>query len=484
MVPGFSLMRWKSFIFISGWVGFLLATQSQSTGLETAVAQAIAPRPDAPFYYQAAAYDVEESYGIVYLNLYETATDEKIEGIVDLMIAVRRIHGWEVRLPGDPAYGAVWNELPPGLIRRIDTTSYKPLADPALSPDESYDFPWLDGQWATVTRSFRTHGPGQIDFDLTGLDVTAAKDGVIIYVNDRSNRNAFDSGAWWYWNVVIIEHGPHEYSLYGHLLHDSVPAWIKSQCVADYSSSNCAVPIRAGEIIGQEGNTGYSTAPHLHIEFGQAYGVVPYMDQDGSLVYAGYIYKEQNIAFRGYTVTQVTHWQWGDLHQASHGEQMPLGMNVVRNGDFAEGTVGWVASGQISWQVHDGVMRIMRLRTTDPPDWARFYQDLNYGAPANTPLEFRISVGNDSYVRKTISIALLNSAGRQYGIMVCDFAVEAHTEPQPYALRGVTNSTWANVRLEIGVNPPDSVPAALIRDIVVQRLPLTASTTPGCIQGV
>ncbi|MBZ0293503.1 MAG: hypothetical protein K8L99_13125, partial [Anaerolineae bacterium] len=157
------------------------------------------------FHYQEAGRDVDADEALIYLTLHHPGDGEIYPGVVDVMPVVRRDGVWEAALPGSARYGLLWSELPPGLLRRLDTTPYKPAAVPALMPDEPYSFPWLDGQWATVTRSFREHGPGQIDFDLAGLDVTAAKDGTIVYINDANQRNGYDAGAWWYWNTVIIE---------------------------------------------------------------------------------------------------------------------------------------------------------------------------------------------------------------------------------------------------------------------------------------
>ncbi len=459
---------WFKPVFFSVLV--LLTPLSQQDEFALVVNQKLAQYNEqygAWFVYEAAGWEIANGKALIYLTLKQPDTEETYSGTVDIMPAVQRADGWDMRLPGEAGYGGLYSELSPALLRQLDTTPYKPSADPDFSPAEPYTFPWVDGQWATVTRSFGAHGPGQIDLDLGGLDVAAAKDGTIIYANDRNNQNGIDTGAWWRWNVVIIEHGPHEYSLYGHLLHDSVPQWIKSQCSDEYSHENCAVPIRAGEIIGQEGTTGLSNNPHLHAEFGQAYGIVPYPDRQGGTIYAGNVYAEQNIAFAGYTVNEVARWQFGDLHQASHSDPLPVDINLVRNGDFAVDHAEWLPSGQLNWTVQNGLLRFLRLRTSDPPDWARFYQDLNYGASARSSFEVQLEIGNDSGFRKTVSVSLLNAAGRQYGFVSCDFVLEAQTPLQPYLMQSAIDSTWANVRLEVGVNPPDSAPAALIDDVSV-----------------
>lgn len=469
-------------------IALLLTARFSAGDINAAINQKIAQynaHPDVPFLYEAAGQNIDsQNIGIVYLQLKNPQTGEIIPGVVDLMV----VAGAAALLPGEIGYSAAFDQLPAEILRSVDTTPYKPVANPDFMQTISdYQFPWQDGGWGTVTRSYHVHGPGQIDFDLTGLDVTAAKDGTIIYANDSNTLNGYDRGAWWYWNTVIIQHGEHEFSMYGHLAPDSIPLQIKEQCESDYSRPNCAVPIKAGDVIAAEGNTGYSRAPHLHLEFGQNFGVTPYfdvMDEEGDgsrneYVYAAYLYAEQNAAFQGYTPEQVAAWDYGTLNQASHRALPSVGENLVRNGDFEHGTEEWKPSGQVSWAIQEGVMRFLRLNTSDPPAWASFYQDLNIGAPANTSFEITLELGNDSGIAKTVSVTLRNSAGREYGFVECDFAIPANTPLQPHTMREKTESTWANVRLEIGVNPPDSAPAALADHIAITYQPDVAGS-PVC----
>lgn len=471
LILAFELFIFNSFIW-------------QVSDLDAVIEQAASDynaQPGIPFTYQIIARNIDtQNGGVVYLQLKDPQTGDVIPGVVDLMVVIREDNLWTSLLPGEIGYSAAFDHLPPQILRSIDTTPYKPSADSAFMESiRNYQFPWQEGSWGTVTRSYGAHGPGQIDFDLTGTGVTAAKDGTIIYANDSSRLNGYDRGAWWYWNVIIIQHDEHEYSLYGHLAPNSIPREIKNQCYLYYNRPNCSVPIKAGELIAHEGNTGYSRAPHLHLEFGQNFGVVPYLDvmdadSDGNrseYIYTAYLYAEQNAAFQGYTPQEVAAWEYGTLHQASHRDLPSAGENLVRNGDFARGTEEWAPSGQVSWAVQEGVMRFLRLNTSAPPAWALFYQDLNYGAPANTPFEIMLELGNDSHINKTISVALRNSAGRNYGFSECSFAIPAHAPLAPHNFILKTTSTWANVRLEIGVNPPDSAPAALVDNVVVTYHP-------------
>jgi murein DD-endopeptidase MepM/ murein hydrolase activator NlpD len=268
------------------------------------------------FYYVPVGQTVDERAGVVYLSPVLVETGEAIPGLIDLAPVVRSGRTWSVALPGDVGYHAVYSQISPVVLSRIDAQPYKPPADPALTDVQSlrsYRFPWVSGQWATVTRSYNRHGLGQIDFDLGAPEIAAMRDGTIVYANDQNTLNGYAEGAWWYWNSVVIEHAPHEFALYGHIAPSSIPGWIKESCSTDLSRANCAVPIRAGEIIGAEGSTGYSSNPHLHVEFGQRWGIAPYrdvrdQDRDGDrleTIFAPYVYAEHNVGFRGYAPADV-----------------------------------------------------------------------------------------------------------------------------------------------------------------------------------
>ncbi|NDJ60958.1 MAG: hypothetical protein GYB67_07525 [Chloroflexi bacterium] len=237
-----------------------------------------------------------------------------------------------------------------------------------------------------------------------------------------------------------------------------------------------------------EGNTGFSSNPHLHVEFGQQYDIVAYPDlrdgdRDGDRsewIYAAHVYAEHNIAFSGYTRDEVAGWPWGHLEQANHSGPLPLNWNFVRNGRFDSDLDWWRASGQLNWFVQDGALHLTRIATDAAPLWARAYQDLFYGTPANAPFEVTLRIGNASPFRKTVTVGLQNASGRQYGIVECSFMIEPNTPPRAYTMQARTTSTWGTLRLQIGVNPPDGAPAALIDDVAVHYRPNLPITAPVC----
>ena len=117
----------------------------------------------------------------------------------------------------------------------------------------------LEGDGFVLTSPFgarRSPFTKQLDFhagiDLaasTGLPVTAAADGVVVYAGRYPlSQNV----AWWrYGNLVAIRHGDEFVTLYGH---------------CDEIKVRRGQRIRQGEVLATVGNTGWSTSPHLHYE--------------------------------------------------------------------------------------------------------------------------------------------------------------------------------------------------------------------------
>lgn len=84
----------------------------------------------------------------------------------------------------------------------------------------------------------------------TGIDIASKKGDSIIPLMPGKVIYAGEI-FWGYGKHVIIDHGDNVTTLYGHL--DKIFV-VKGQ------------EVKAGEVIGQEGRTGWSTGPHLHFE--------------------------------------------------------------------------------------------------------------------------------------------------------------------------------------------------------------------------
>ena len=93
-----------------------------------------------------------------------------------------------------------------------------------------------------------------IDFPLKeGTEVLAALDGEVIEVKADSHEGGLEKKYIGnkYLNFITIKHANEEYSQYAHLRHNGA-------CV------KVGQKVKAGQVIGYSGNTGYSSAPHLH----------------------------------------------------------------------------------------------------------------------------------------------------------------------------------------------------------------------------
>ena len=123
----------------------------------------------------------------------------------------------------------------------------RPGAPPAYEEGPSRPRHWPLDEHGFVTRGQAQPGSGEeehpgIDIAVpVGSVVRAAGGGVVLQTGTEPE----------YGNFVLVEHPDGYQSMYGHL----------SRILAVQGSQ-----VRAGEVIAQSGNTGRSTAPHLHFE--------------------------------------------------------------------------------------------------------------------------------------------------------------------------------------------------------------------------
>jgi murein DD-endopeptidase MepM/ murein hydrolase activator NlpD len=112
-----------------------------------------------------------------------------------------------------------------------------------LAPMGTGHFTWPTDKHYLVGKDYnwRWH-PGLDLGGEVGDPIYAADAGVVVY----AGWNAYGFG-----NLVILDHGNGQHSLYGHLSEIHV---------------TCGQGVPQGAILGLAGSTGYSTGPHLHFE--------------------------------------------------------------------------------------------------------------------------------------------------------------------------------------------------------------------------
>lgn len=125
-----------------------------------------------------------------------------------------------------------------------------------VTPDKLWDGPWLLPLQAPLTARYgeaRSINGGPFEGHHSGTDfgadegtpLQATNNGVVVLARPLTVRG----------NAIVINHGGGLYSAYAHLKEVAVT---EGQLVA------------SGEVIGEVGNTGLSTGPHLHWEMSQS----------------------------------------------------------------------------------------------------------------------------------------------------------------------------------------------------------------------
>ncbi len=100
------------------------------------------------------------------------------------------------------------------------------------------------------------NSPNKEDYYSWGMNILSAGSGTVVDVKANLADKAIGSydqnnptG-----NYVVIQHGPALYSFYGHMMAGSATVSIGDA-------------VAAGQVIGKIGNSGYSTAPHVHFQY-------------------------------------------------------------------------------------------------------------------------------------------------------------------------------------------------------------------------
>ena len=175
----------------------------------------------------------------------------------------------------------------------------------------------------------------------------------------------------------------------------------------------------------------------------------------------------------GSDVGPLTLWVAIEVRTVTVSDAPPPNANLVTNGDFANGEAGWTFLNDIHHQVVGEVLEVYRDAS---PSLGRVRQDLGYPAPAGTPFEVTLDLGNSSGVSKQMSLQLRDTATASQ--ILCTFIVPAGAPLAPYTMRGETDAAWQDIRLHLLDQAPDGQPAFLIDNVDVRYRPdLTLSGT-------
>ncbi len=147
----------------------------------------------------------------------------------------------------------------PGFSGRLpfDGTWYVSAEHSFLDPHkrflaEAYAYDFV--QIGANGRSFQRDGKANSDYYAYGKKVLASKDGTVLSVRSDVSENAPGetvNTAMPGGNLVIIDHGNGQYGYYAHLKPSSITV-------------KTGARVKAGDAIGEVGNSGDSTEPHLH----------------------------------------------------------------------------------------------------------------------------------------------------------------------------------------------------------------------------
>jgi murein DD-endopeptidase MepM/ murein hydrolase activator NlpD len=111
-------------------------------------------------------------------------------------------------------------------------------------------FPIIQGYGAKLSH----RGPERFTLDFgmpVGTPIHAARDGVVVLVEDSHDSGCSSEECGAYANFVVVLHADGTTGEYFHLEHGSVQVRVGER-------------VMRGEWLARSGNTGFSTAPHLH----------------------------------------------------------------------------------------------------------------------------------------------------------------------------------------------------------------------------
>lgn len=325
--------------------------------------------------------------------------------------------------------------------------------------------PFASGQTWTLTGGPHdccgsdTTNAGAIDLadGLTDGKIRAAREGVVWRAASCPN-------------FIRIDHSDGWQTGYYHVINEQVS---NGQAVA------------RGQYIAAQGNGigcgGSSTGPHLH--FSLRYNGVPYSmhnhDIGGWTVLAGeaeYQGCMRRIRDGLLQCARGPIYNDGAIGSGDGTPLAPQNTDLMTNGDFSGGFVGWDTAFSTSTAVNGGILNWHGASGELP---GTILQVVNYTAPVGSVVELQLDLGNTSNVQKRVRAhvqAFTDGEGVwDSGLLVCEFILPPNEDLSTYTLRRQIDTTWTQMRVWIEGYPGDGVPSLLTDNVQLRRV---SNSTP------
>ncbi len=153
----------------------------------------------------------------------------------------------------------------------------------------------------------------------------------------------------------------------------------------------------------------------------------------------------------------------------------PANTELLVNGTFSNGAVGWQALGLDPTGVFGG-----EYNAAQPvgSSFGVLWQEMNYPLPASAPLSFQIDIGNSSAQPKFIQIVLRSPDWAT--ARVCSYVVPPSVPLQTYRIRTRTTTGWPSILAQVWTNNPDGAWALRVDNASLRYIPgLTIGSASG-----
>lgn len=412
----------------------------------------------------------ERAFGMAVLR----AGDTHEEPWLMLFLAQFEVSGWRVAYENTVDFAAMLETAPADLMTAEARAQLRQNASGRTSAGDGsslLSLPYEQGQTWTLTGGPHSccgsdsTDQGALDLadGLTNGYVRAAREGVVF----RSDNCP---------NFVRVDHSDGWQTGYYHIINEAVS---NGQSVA------------RGQFLALQGTGtgcgGFASGPHVHFSL-RLNGVIQSFDNrdlGGWTVMAGASQYEGCMRRIRDGLTQC---QWGPIYNdgaigSGIGTPLaPLGTDVVTNGNFSGGFVGWGTAFDTSYAIQNGALNWVGLSGSVA---GAVQQVVNYTAPQGSVVQLDFQLGNNSSVEKRVRAHVQHYKDGEgiwdSGVLVCEFTIKPGTALQSYSMRRRINETWTEMRIWIEGYPADGKLAILTDNVQLRRVDEPGVNTTECI---